>query len=101
MPRPHLKPFGWYGGKEALAPLLCSLLPTHTVYCEVFGGSGALLFAKPKSRLEIFNDLDGGVVNFFRVLRNTEPDPVERARQWYVGVMQRGIRLKIFSQLFH
>jgi DNA adenine methylase len=117
MPRPHLKPFGWYGGKEALAPLLCSLLPTHTIYCEVFGGSGALLFAKPKSRLEIFNDLDGGVVNFFRVLRNreqmaelvrllsltpyaheeyyaclkgweTEPDPVERARQWYVGVMQ-------------
>lgn len=112
----HLKPFAWYGGKEALAPLLVSLLPIHEVYCEVFGGSGALLFAKPPSHLEIFNDLDSGVVNFFRVLRNPEQvqelqhlltltpyareeyydclqqwetttDPVERARQWYVGVM--------------
>lgn len=117
MPLQHLKAFSWYGGKEALAPLLCSLLPRHEVYCEVFGGSGALLFAKPPSRLEVFNDLDSGVVNFFRVLRNPEqvqelqrllsltpyareeyyaclkswqaaPDPVEQARQWYVGVMQ-------------
>jgi DNA adenine methylase len=116
MPRQHLKPFAWYGGKEALASLLCSLLPVHQVYCEVFGGSGALLFAKAPSRLEIFNDLDSGVVNFFRVLRNTEQvqelvrllqltpyareeyydclrqweatdDPVEQARQWYVGVV--------------
>ena len=116
MPRQHLKPFAWYGGKEALAPLLCSLLPVHEVYCEVFGGSGALLFAKAPTRLEIFNDLDSGVVNFFRVLRNAEQmqelvrllsltpyaraeyynclkqwetasDPVEQARQWYVGVM--------------
>jgi DNA adenine methylase len=111
------KPFGWYGGKQALAPLLVSLLPAHRVYCEVFGGSGALLFAKPPSALEIFNDLDSGVVNFFRVLRNPgqfqelqqqlsltpyareeyyscfaswqdTPDPVEKARAWYVAVMQ-------------
>lgn len=116
MPVQHLKPFAWYGGKEALASLLCSLLPVHEVYCEVFGGSGALLFAKAPSRLEVFNDLDSGVVNFFRVLRNPEqaqelqrqliltpyaheeyydclkqweaaPDPVEQARQWYAGVM--------------
>ncbi|GHO94821.1 hypothetical protein KSF_048690 [Reticulibacter mediterranei] len=110
------KPFGWYGGKEALAPTLVSLLPVHQVYCEVFGGSGALLFAKSPSPLEIFNDLDSGVVNFFRVLRDPEqaevlqhqlaltpyareeyyaclkhweeaPDPIEKARQWYAGVM--------------
>jgi DNA adenine methylase len=41
------KPFPWYGGKEALANQLLSLLPRHQVYVEVFGGSGALLFAKP------------------------------------------------------
>jgi DNA adenine methylase len=56
------KPFAWYGGKGALAPFLTSLLPPHRVYCEVFGGSGALLFANP--------------------------DPVEKARQWYCAVMQ-------------
>ncbi len=112
-----LKPFAWYGGKSLLAPTLVSLLPTHQTYCEVFGGSGALLFAKSPSQLEIFNDLDSGVVNFFHVLRDAkqverlvnllsltpyayeeyydclakwedESDPIERARQWYVGVMQ-------------
>jgi DNA adenine methylase len=111
------KPFNWYGGKQALAPLLVSLLPRHQVYCEVFGGSGALLFAKEPSPLEVFNDLDSGVVNFFRVLRNpeqtqrlqnalrvtpyareeyyeclatweTDADPVEQARAWYCAVMQ-------------
>jgi DNA adenine methylase len=44
----------------------------HQVYCEVFGGSGALLFAKPPSPLEVFNDLNSGVVNFFQVLRHPE-----------------------------
>lgn len=110
------KPFSWYGGKSALAPLLLSLLPTHRVYVEVFGGSGALLFAKPPSALEVFNDLDSGVVNFFRVLRDREQaralqqalqltpyareeyndclrswqdvgDPVEQARRWYYAVI--------------
>ncbi|GHO82984.1 DNA methyltransferase [Dictyobacter formicarum] len=111
------KPFAWYGGKAALTPLLVSLLPKHQVYCEVFGGSGALLFGKSPSRIEIFNDIDSGVVNFFRVLRNPvqaealqqlllltpyareeyyaclkhwneAEDPVEKARQWYCAVMQ-------------
>ena len=111
------KPFAWYGGKEALASTLVSLLPRHKTYVEAFGGSGALLFAKEPSSLEIFNDLDSGVVNFFRVLRDPQqtetlqqmllltpysreeyyeclkqweeaPDPIEKARQWYVGVMQ-------------
>jgi DNA adenine methylase len=111
------KPFAWYGGKQALAPLLVSLLPAHRVYCEVFGGSGALLFAKAPSELEILNDLDSGVANFFRVLRQPEQaralqrqleltlyareeyydclkgwneanDPVEKARMWYTAVMQ-------------
>ena len=43
------KPFAWYGGKEALASTLVSLLPRHKTYVEAFGGSGALLFAKEPS----------------------------------------------------
>jgi len=117
MAKPVLKPFPYFGGKSALAPTLVSLLPQHTVYCEVFGGSGAVLFAKQPSKVEVFNDLDSGVVNFFRVLRNTRQaarlqrllaltpyareeydacwetwratrDPVERARRWYVSITQ-------------
>jgi DNA adenine methylase len=111
------KPFPWYGGKSALVPVLLSLLPAHQVYVEVFGGSAALLFAKAPSALEVLNDLDSGVVNFFRVLRDPvqasalqrrlsltpyareeyedclhsweeTDDPVEAARRWYCAVVQ-------------
>lgn len=52
---------------------ICSFLPRHHRYVEVFGGSAAVLFAKPASPIEIYNDLDSGLVTFFRVLR----DPVQ------------------------
>lgn len=63
-------PFPWYGGKQYLAPALVDMLPPHEVYVEVFGGAGSLLFSKAASRLEVYNDLDSGLVNFFRVLRD-------------------------------
>lgn len=66
-----LKPvFPWYGGKHYLVPKLLSLLPPHKVYVEVFGGAANLLLAKPPSPVEIYNDIDGDLVNFFRVLRD-------------------------------
>nr|MBA3826420.1 DNA adenine methylase [Ktedonobacterales bacterium] len=65
-------PFPWFGGKRRLAPWIIPHFPAHTTYVEVFGGSAAVLFAKPPSALEIYNDLDGELVHFFRVLR----DPV-------------------------
>lgn len=75
MTRVNATPSQWYGGKVQLAPLIVSLLPDHATYVEACGGMGAVLFAKPPSKLEVFNDLDAGVVNFFRVLR----DPVQCA----------------------
>ena len=47
-------------------------------YVEPFAGSLAVLFAKPRARHEIVNDLDGGLVTFFRVLRD-RPDDLIRA----------------------
>ncbi len=44
--------------------------PPHRTYVEPFGGSAAVLLAKPASKVEIYNDLDGELVNFFRVVRN-------------------------------
>lgn len=108
-------PFKYYGSKIKLAKRLLPLLPPHRVYAEVCGGSGALLFAKSPSQVEIINDLDGEVVNFFRVLRDRGPelrdkllltpygrdqfasdkfgyedtgDPVERARRFFVLTRQ-------------
>jgi DNA adenine methylase len=46
------------------------MIPDHKYYCEVFGGGAAVLFAKPPCDLEVYNDADEGLVNFFRVCRN-------------------------------
>ena len=61
--------FGWYGGKFSHLDWLLPLLPDCTHYCEPFAGSGAVLFNRDSSPVETYNDLDGEVVNFFRVLR--------------------------------
>lgn len=61
------------GAKWRLAPWIVSQMPTHKVYLEPFFGSGAVLFNKPAVGIETINDLDGNVVNFFKVLRE-HPD---------------------------
>ena len=45
------------------------LFPKHECYCEVFGGSAAILLSKPPSEMECYNDIDARLVNFWRVLR--------------------------------
>jgi DNA adenine methylase len=62
--------FGWYGGKFSHLDWLLPLLPQCRHYCEPFGGSAAVLLNREPSPVETYNDLDGEVVNFFRVLRD-------------------------------
>lgn len=70
--------FGWYGGKFSHLSWLMPLLPYTHHYCEPFGGSGAVLLNRNPSPVETYNDIDGEVVNFFRVLRD-QPDELIRA----------------------
>jgi len=49
---------------------LIPLVPKHRIYVEVFGGGASLLLAKEPSLVEVYNDLDAGLVNLFRVLRD-------------------------------
>ncbi|MGH3225472.1 MAG: DNA adenine methylase [Streptosporangiaceae bacterium] len=74
--------FGWYGSKARLAPKIAAMAEgiPHRVYVEPYAGSAAVLFAKPRAPVEIINDLDGQVVNFFRVLRD-HPAALARACQ--------------------
>ena len=65
--RPILR---YHGGKWRLAPWIIAHLPPHRVYVEPFGGGGSVLLRKPRSYAEIYNDLDGEVVNVFRVARD-------------------------------
>lgn len=62
--------FGWYGGKFSHLGWLLPLLPKCHHYCEPFGGSAAVLLNREPSPVETYNDIDGEVVNFFRVLRD-------------------------------
>lgn len=64
--RPALR---YYGGKWRLAPWIISHFGVHEVYVEPFGGSAAVLLRKKRSLIEVYNDLDFEVVNFFYVLR--------------------------------
>jgi DNA adenine methylase len=106
--------FGWYGGKFSHLEWLLPLLPRCHHYCEPFAGSAAILLNRSPSRIETYNDLDGEVCNFFRVLReqgdeltralaitpfsreefatactlDPQISPLERARRFYVRARQ-------------
>lgn len=67
-------PIRYHGGKHRLAPKIVSLFPSHTAYVEPFGGGAACLLRKSVSQLEVYNDLDGEMVNLFRVLRERGDD---------------------------
>lgn len=62
-------PISYYGGKQTMLKHLLPLVPEHRIYTEAFGGGLALYFAKEPAELEIVNDLNGNLINFFRVLK--------------------------------
>jgi DNA adenine methylase len=65
--RPVLR---YFGGKFLLAPWIGAHLCPHRIYVESYGGGGSVLMYKPRSAGEVYNDLDGELVNVFRVLRD-------------------------------
>jgi len=67
-----------YGGKWKMASWIVAHLPRHRIYVEPFGGSAAVLLCKPPARVEVYNDIDGEVVNFFRVLRERPDELIRR-----------------------
>ncbi len=65
--RPLLR---YHGGKWKLAPWILRHIPSHRVYVEPFGGGGSVLLQKPRSYAEVYNDLDGEIVNLFKMARD-------------------------------
>ncbi|MDP3541640.1 MAG: DNA adenine methylase [Elusimicrobiota bacterium] len=62
-------PFGYYGSKQRLASRIVEQLPPHNAWVEVFCGSAAVTLAKKPAPIEIINDIDSEVFNFFKQLR--------------------------------
>jgi DNA adenine methylase len=60
----------YHGGKWKLADWIIGHFPNHRVYVEPFGGGGSVLLRKPRCYAEIYNDMDGEIVNLFRVARD-------------------------------
>lgn len=58
------------GSKWSMAEEIVKLMPKHKAYLEPFFGSGAVFFSKPKDIVETINDIDGRLVNLFRVMRD-------------------------------
>jgi DNA adenine methylase len=82
-------PLPYIGGKNRLAKKIISMLPEHTTYVEAFAGGAQVLFHKPPSNVEVLNDLDFDVVNFFRVC------------QWHYEEFVRYLRFCLASRKLH
>jgi DNA adenine methylase len=66
-------PITYYGGKQRMASTILKLIPEHKLYCEPFFGGWAVFFAKNPSQIEVINDINGHVVNFFSTLKKDFP----------------------------
>ncbi|HUB26272.1 MAG TPA: DNA adenine methylase [Tepidisphaeraceae bacterium] len=92
--------FGWYGGKFSHLDWLLPLLPECHHYCEPFAGSAAVLLNRGPSPVETYNDIDGEVVNFFRVLRTQKEKLVEAIaltpfsrEEFFIALLAEGERI--------
>jgi site-specific DNA-adenine methylase len=60
-------PLSYIGGKNRLSKQIIEIFPEHKTYVEAFAGGAQVLFHKEASKVEVLNDLDEEIVNFFRV----------------------------------
>jgi len=60
----------WIGGKRRLADDLIPRFPPHKTYVEVFAGGAALYFMRHPAQVEVINDINGELVNLYRVVQN-------------------------------
>lgn len=63
-------PLSYIGGKNRLAKQIIEIFPQHTTYAEVFAGGGQVFFRKAPSKVEVLNDLDNEIANFYRICQN-------------------------------
>ena len=80
-------PFKWVGGKSRLRKAIIPLIPEHQCYVEPFGGAAWVLFGKSPSPIEVLNDIDEELINFFRVVKHR---PEELITSFELELVSRG-----------
>ena len=60
----------WVGGKRRLAKRILPIFPAHECYVEPFAGGAALFFLKEPSDVEVLNDINGELINLYRVVKH-------------------------------
>lgn len=63
-------PISYYGGKQSMLKEILPRIPGHIIYVEPFFGGGAVFFSKPQSPVEVINDLNSEVSNFYMQLQS-------------------------------
>jgi DNA adenine methylase len=82
-------PLSYVGGKNRFISKILPLIPEHTTYVEPFAGGAQIFFQKTISKVEVLNDLDGELVNFYRVCQSHYEELLRYmrflvpSREWY------------------
>lgn len=67
--KPMKTPITYYGGKQNMLKNILPLIPEHNLYCEPFCGGAAVFFSKPPSQIEVINDTNSELINFYEVVQ--------------------------------
>jgi len=73
-------PLNWIGGKSQSVKTIVKMFPKHECYCEVFGGGLWVFFGKQPSKVEIVNDINSELINFYRVIQRKCDKFLEREK---------------------
>jgi DNA adenine methylase len=92
-------PITYWGGKKIMARHIVPLIPAHTTYVEPFFGGGAIYFLKTPSEVEVINDTNRFVVNFFQQIKanfdslQIEVQTTPHSRSLYKGCRKYGFKM--------
>jgi DNA adenine methylase len=82
-------PLRWTGGKFYVADWIVSLMPKHKIYVEPFFGAGWVFFRKPKTKIEVINDIDDRIYALFKVLSDEKLFFRFVEKIWFVGASEK------------
>lgn len=87
-------PLVYYGGKQTMLKHILPLVPPHSIYTECYAGGAALLFAKEPARVEVINDLNAELINFYQVCKS---QPAELIKEVQLSMHARDLHTYAYN----